>query len=214
MQHLSQNHKATGQSRVDVAEKGLFFNGGFIAAIAAALFLSIVFADLRVFDFEFIWNSVYELWNGLNPYSSNSRIISLNSPVGLGMLCIWGLIPFSIARHLFIFLMFLSLFWSVWIGMKLFEMPSQSPIVALALRFLPIPVGLIFQVIISGSLIIFPLLGICLFLCLDIKKKPFLAGCFLSLCLIKPHLFILVIGWIFYWASGLGKKYPLYALQK
>lgn len=200
MQFFPQDNKSANQSEFKPLDNTCVFDCGFVAAIFAAISLSFAFSDLRAFDFEFIWHSAYELWNGINPYLSNSRIISLNSPVGLGMLCIWGLIPFSIARHLYIFTMFFALFWSMWICLKIYRMPSQYPIVNLALLLLPIPIGLFFQVLVSGSLIVFPVLGLCIFFCLDIKKKPLLAGFCLSLCLIKPHLFVLVVAWTFWWA--------------
>lgn len=47
---------------------------------------------------------------------------------------------------------------------------------------------------------IFALIAVSAFYCLDARKTPFLAGCCLGIFLIKPHLFALVLVWIVWWS--------------
>ena len=182
------------------ASKLRIIDGGFFVAVVAAIAMGMFFSNLKTNDFELFWKSAADLWNGDNPYVSSTRVLSLNSPIGLGLLSFLGAIPYELAKQLYLFTAFFTLFWSIWIGYNRFWIPLNNAVVNLSLLVLAIPIGIFFQAIISGSLIIFPLLGISVFYCLDVRKHPFLAGCCLSLCLIKPHLFVLVMAWIFWWA--------------
>jgi hypothetical protein len=182
------------------AASSKIFDAGFLAAAVVSIALLPLCQGLTVFDFECFWHSAADLWHGVNPYQSSERVISLNSPIGLGLLNFLGLMSYPVAKQLYLFFMVFALLWSLWVGYKKFWSPSHHKILNLSLVALAVPLGLYFQVILWGSMIIFPLLGLCAFYCLDNNKHPFLAGCCLSLCLIKPHLFVLALAWILWWS--------------
>ncbi len=179
------------------------FDAGFLFSVLMALALLSFMPDLEIRDFDLFWKAALTLKQGVNPYVfSPENSVSLNSPIGLGLLWFLGSLPYHAAKQLYLYLMYFSFFWSVWVGYKIFLSPLSHNTAALNMVILiaAIPFGMFFQAMTWGSMTIFVLIGITAFYCLDAERRPILSGCCLGLCLIKPHLFIVFLSGILWWS--------------
>ncbi len=198
------------RTRVLRGKKARILDVGFFVSAVIAVALWGMMPDLEVHDFTLYWQATANLVRGINPYAFKAEDpVSLNSPMGLGLLWFVGTLPYPIAKQLYLTLMYFSFLWSIWIGYKIFLLPfSRRRALNMALLVVAIPFGMFFQIMVWGSTVVFALIGITGFYCLDTEEHPFLAGCLLGLCLIKPHLFILALAWIT-WRSVLRRHFLL-----
>lgn len=191
----------THKSRTSNSPVSRLFDTGFLVCALIAIALWMLMPDLDARDFTLFWQATARLLHGTNPYVADVGEISLNSPFGLGLFWFFGALKYHAAKQLYLILMHFAFFWSIWVGYKVFWAPSSpSAALNLSLLIMAIPLGMIFQVIAWGSLTVFALIGILAFYCLDAKHTPLLSGCCLALCLIKPHLFVLALIWVFWWS--------------
>jgi hypothetical protein len=185
-----------------------------VCVLAPALPLLFIHSDSAAppNDFAFYWTAARLVLEGKNPYSvadtvdlqhrlffaSDRALVMLNPPWILPLIAPFGIVPFSIGKRLWLAMglaiMLISVHWlwdlygdreSPWIGWLI------------AATFLPVAVVLAIGQI--GPLILFGLAG---YLRFQARQKNYLAGAFLFLTALKPHLVFLV------WAALL-----LYALH-
>lgn len=162
------------------------------------------------FDFMEYWTAAHLLLGGKNPYSLGEvfrveRELGLTGPVPLMLLSPPLILPFiaplgfassyPLAWLLWVAAMTIATGISSWMLMdvyfgnvKLREI-SDTPLYRSLFAFTFFPVLLCLRFAQSVPLILFGLAG---FIYFETRKKPFLAGVFLSLTLIKPHLTYLV----------------------
>jgi Glycosyltransferase family 87 len=165
-------------------------------------------------DFAFYWTAAKIVLEGGNPYSlsdtlalqrrldflGKGRLIMLNPPWALPLVAPFGLLSFSTGKSLWLLLslglMFISILW-------LWEIygAGRDPLIGwiVACTFLPVAVVLAIGQI--GPLILFGLAG---YLRFEARHEDFVAGAFLFLVALKPHLVWLL--WIALWLCALYQR--------
>ena len=178
-----------------------------VCVVATALALLFIHPDIHPDsaaapnDFAFYWTAARLVLDGKNPYSvadsvdlerrflaGDRALVMLNPPWILPLIVPFGLMPFSTGRPLWLVMglaiMLISVHWlwdlygdggSRWIGWLV------------AATFMPVAVVLTIGQI--GPLILFGLAG---YLRFQTRQKNYLAGAFLFLAALKPHLVFLV----------------------
>jgi hypothetical protein len=175
-----------------------------VCVVATALALLFIHPDAAAppNDFAFYWTAARLVLDGKNPYSvadtvdlqqrlffaGDRALVMLNPPWILPLIAPFGVMPFSTGRPLWLVIglaiMLISVHWlwdlygdseSRWIGWLV------------AATFLPVAVVLAIGQI--GPLILFGLAG---YLRFHARQKNYLAGAFLFLAALKPHLVFLV----------------------
>jgi hypothetical protein len=175
-----------------------------IAAALALLFMPVGESISTPNDFAFYWTAARLVLNGKSPYSpgetvylqnrlsfaGKGRLVMLNPPWVLPLIAPFGLLSFSTAKSLWLLiglaLMFISVHW-LW---DLYGTAEHRWIGWLvAGTFLPVAVVLAIGQI--GPLILFGIAG---YLRFEARRDDYVAGAFLFLAALKPHLVFLV--WI------------------
>ena len=175
-----------------------------IAAALALLYVPVGESAARPNDFAFYWTAARLVLNAENPYSpgetvdlqnrlsfaGKGRLVMLNPPWVLPFIAPFGLLSFSTAKSLWLLigltLMFVSVHW-LW---DLYGTAEHRWIGWLvAGTFLPVAVVLAIGQI--GPLILFGIAG---YLRFEARRDDYVAGTFLFLAALKPHLVFLV--WI------------------
>jgi hypothetical protein len=174
-----------------------------VATALALLFILPILPDSAAppNDFAFYWTAARLVLDGKNPYSvadtvdlqqrlfaGDRALVMLNPPWILPLIAPFGVMPFSTGKPLWLVMglaiMLISVHWlwdlyrdseSRWIGWLV------------AATFLPVAVVLAIGQI--GPLILFGLAG---YLRFQTRQKNYLAGAFLFLAALKPHLVFLV----------------------
>lgn len=175
-----------------------------VCVVATAFALLLIHPDSAASpnDFAFYWTAARLVLDGKNPYSvadtvelqrrlfsaGDRALVMLNPPWILAVIAPFGLMPFSTGRLLWLAmglgLMLISVHWlwdlygdgeARWIGWLV------------AATFLPVAVVLAIGQI--GPLILFGLAG---YLRFQARQQNYLAGAFLFLPALKPHLLFLV----------------------
>jgi hypothetical protein len=175
-----------------------------VCLVATALALLFIHPDSAgpPNDFAFYWTAARLVLDGKNPYSvadtvdlqrrlsfaGEGALVMLNPPWILPLIAPFGVMPFSTGKPLWLVtglaIMLISIHWlwdlygdseSRWIGWLV------------AATFLPVAVVLAIGQI--GPLILFGLAG---YLRFQARQKNYLAGAFLFLAALKPHLVFLV----------------------
>ena len=159
-------------------------------------------SDASPNDFAFYWTAARLVLAGRNPYSSQEtldlqkrlpfagkgQLVMLNPPWVLPLVVPFGLFSFSTGKSLWLLLGLLLLLISVHWLWDLYGAGENSWIPWLVIAtFLPTAVVLAIGQI--GPLVVFGLAG---FLRFEARHSDYLAGVFLSLAALKPHLVFLV----------------------
>jgi len=175
-----------------------------IAATLALLLMPRAESTAPSNDFAFYWTAAKLVLDGKNPYSpretidlqnrlsfpGKGRLVMLNPPWVLPLVAPFGLVSFSTGRSLWLLiglaLMFISVHW-LW---DLYGAGENRLIGWLvAATFLPVAIVLAIGQI--GPLILFGLAG---YLRFEAAQRDYVAGTFLFLAALKPHLVFLL--WI------------------
>jgi hypothetical protein len=183
---------------------GLAF--GFTAGILLIALLSPQAPATR--DFFFYWATAQQLAHHSNPYSAqamnefeHSAGLSAEIPVGLMRNPPWalplvfplGFLSLRAGWVLWYLLLLASLVFSVYLLWILYGHP-RSERYLLGLSFAPALICMLYG---QTTLLVLP--GLVLFLRLH-RTRPFLAGAALSLCALKPHLFlpfgVVLLAWV------------------
>lgn len=129
-------------------KKTRIFDVGFFISAVMALILWSLMPDLEIRDFTLYWKAVASLAHGGNPYIfTRDNSVSLNSPLGLGLLWFIGTLRYQTAKQFYLILMYFAFLWSIWVGYKMFLPPSSHrSTLNLALLATAIPFGMFFQV--------------------------------------------------------------------
>jgi Glycosyltransferase family 87 len=178
--------------------------GGVATALALIFILVFNHSDFSAppNDFAFYWTAARLVLEGKNPYSiadtvdlqrrfsfaGNRALVTLNPPWILPLIAPFGLMTFSTGKLLWLVLGIASMLISVhWFWDLYGDDESQWIGWLVAATFLPVAVVLAIGQI--GPLILFGLAGYVRF---QDRQKSYLAGAFLFLAALKPHLVFLV----------------------
>jgi hypothetical protein len=183
-----------------------------ILAAAMAIALTASFANVSPYlDFTVgYWHPSRVLLEGKNPYdfcdaacladAMDSASLGRLDPAGMHVMYTpavfplffpWAVLPLRAATAAYLFCFFFSIILALQLVAAFFTRTGRSGFDRnLAFWILAIPVGLLFQNVLWGSPSWMSLLGVVLFVVL-FRRRPFMAGVFLSLTLVKIHLFVI-----------------------
>ena len=169
-----------------------------VLSVVGVLFVLVVGHSATNHDFASYWAAGQQLVHGANPYNAGAiselqrtagfrvtarAFVMRNPPTALFLVVPLGLLGVRAG----------SIVWSVWILGCLagsihlmWRMNGSPPGKLYLLGYLFAPTLMCFAM---GQTSIFVLLGLCLFLRFH-ESRPWLAGVALSLCALKPHLFL------------------------
>ncbi len=191
---------------------------GFVFSSLIALCVWLALPRFPIFDFTLFWKASQHLVQGSDPYrlppyaefvDSDLRALSprnvvlppLSTPAAFGFLGFIGKLSLDRAKDVYLLLMYFSFCWSAWLGYKLFfGSEALAPFAEISLLIACLPLGLYYQAMVWGSMTVICLIGLCGFFVASAYRRTFLAGGFLALCSVKPHLFVLLFAFLIWWS--------------